>query len=194
MTFTFSGVNYKVNAMCLRPHDVVCLSQPTILPGNTGVGQAGGVGMRMEMTLMPDTVSFKDLRIMERATEDGVATEYFNREYFRPWWNHGKVQGAGILTKIGDWNIFYDRAIMEDECPQLQSGGWTTGSIIWTIPIAWRERQGFSTLNGLLDFTTKEQKFTIDAMGTVGVEKFNCSVERDIQGHTNVSITMPPGR
>ena len=194
MTFGFKGARYTVNTMCLRPSDIVSLSSPTILSGNASVGEAGGVGMRMEMTLLPDSVSFKDIRIMERVTDDGVPSGYFSAEYFRPWWNHGMVQGAGELVSIGIGNIFADTAIMEDCCQQLTSGGWVGGSIIWTIPTAWREIQGFSVPNGLIDFTTKEQIFTINAAGTVHVEKFNCSVGRDIQGHTNATVNLPEGR
>ena len=47
---------------------------------------------------------------------------------------------------------------------------------------------------GWLDFTTATQTFAIDAAGTVRVEKFNCSVERDIQGHTNATVNLPEGR
>ena len=183
-----------MNTMCLRPSDVVSLSSPTILSGNASVGEAGGIGMRMEMTLLPDSVSFKDIRIMERVTGDGVPNGYFSLEYFRPWWNHGMVQGAGVLVSVGIGNVFGDSAIMEDCCPQLTSGGWIAGSIIWTIPTAWREIRGFSVSNGLIDFTTKEQIFTINAAGTVHVDKFNCGVGRDIQGHTNATVNLPEGR
>ena len=45
---------------------------------------------------------------MERVTGDGVPSGYFSAEYFRPWWNHGMVQGAGELVSIGIGNIFAD--------------------------------------------------------------------------------------
>jgi len=194
MTFTFRGASYTVNTMCIRPRDMVCLSSPMILSGNASVGEAGGVGMRMKLTLMPDSVSFNGLRVIERVDEDGVATGYFNQEYFRPWWGHGMVQGSGKLVNVGVENHYYDEAEMKDICPQLTSGGWVAGSIIWSIPTAWREIRGFSVSNGLIDFTTKEQVFTINAAGTVHVEKFNCSVGRDIQGHTNATVNLPEGR
>ena len=195
MTVTFNGSRYTVHTMCLRPNDIVSLSVPTILPGNVGVGNAGGVGMEMELTLMPDSVCFADLRAMERVTNDvGVPSGYFSLEYFRPWWSHGKVQGAGTPLQILQGNLFTDIAAMDDPCPQLTSGGWAVGSIVWTIPTAWREPRDFSYSKGWLDFTTKTQVFAIDAAGTVRVEKFNCSVERDIQGHTNTSVNLPEGR
>ena len=194
VTFTLKGTSYTVHSMCLRPRDIISLSTPEILLGNAGLGEAGGIGMRMRLTLMPDTVSFIGLRTMENITEDGVASGYFGLEYFRPWWNHGMVHGAGESVEVGVDNHYYDQAEMEDACPQLLTGGWATGSITWTIPTVWRERQDFSVTNGWTAFTTKAQIFTINSAGTVQIEKFNCSVERDIQGHTNATVNLPIGR
>ena len=194
VTFTLKGTSYTVHTMCLRPRDIISLSTPEILLGNAGLGEAGGIGMRMRLTLMPDTVSFIGLRTMENITEDGVASGYFGSEYFRPWWNHGMVHGAGESVEVGVDNHYYDQAEMEDVCPQLLTGGWATGSITWTIPTVWRERQDFSVTNGWTAFTTKAQIFTINSAGTVQIEKFNCSVERDVQGHTNATVNLPLGR
>ena len=195
MTVTFNGVHYTVHTMCLRPHDILGLSMPTILSGNAGLGEAGGVGMEMGLTLMPDSVNFEKLRIKERVTNDvGVPSGYFSLEYFRPWWSHEKVQGAGTPMSILPGNLLIDTAAMDDPCPQLASGGWAAGTIIWTIPTAWREPSDFSYSKGWLDFTTATQTFAIDAAGTVRIEKFNCSVERDIQGHTNATVNLPEGR
>lgn len=195
MTVTFNDVHYTVHTMCLRPHDILGLSMPTILTGNAGLGEAGGVGMEMGLTLMPDSVNFEKLRIKERVTNDvGVPSGYFSLDYFRPWWSHEKVHGAGTPMSILPGNLLIDTAAMDDPCPQLASGGWSAGSIVWTIPTAWREPRDFSYSKGWLDFTTATQTFAIDAAGTVRVEKFNCSVERDVQGHTSTSVNLPEGR
>ena len=61
------------------------------------------------------------------------------------------------------------------------------GTITWPITSAWREPSDFSEKKGWVDFVVKEQKATIDAAGTVGEEKFGWRVERDVQGHTNVT-------
>ena len=195
MTVTFNGSRYTVHTMCLRPHDIVSLAMPTILSGNAVVGEAGGVGMEIGLTLMPDSVNFEGIRVKERVTNDvGVPSGYFSMEYFRPWWSHEKVQGAGTPMSILSGNLLIDIAAMDDPCPQLASGGWSAGSIIWTIPTSWREPWDFSYSKGWLYFTTKTQIFAIDAAGTVRVEKFNCSVERDVQGHTNAVVNLPEGR
>ena len=82
---------------------------------------------------------------------------------------------------------------MQDECPQYQTGDWGAGTISWPIPTAWREPSDFSESKGWLDFVTKEEKFTINATGTVSVEKFGWRVERDVLGHTNVNKHVQGG-
>ena len=186
MTFTYRNVSYTVHAMCLRPQDIVCRDQPGMLLYGLSPGHAGGIGMHMELTLLPDTVRFEGIRVMERVTI-GTPTGYFAQEYFTPWWNHGTEQGALTPQTVDPCNNFGDAPRMEDECPQCQTGGWSVGTIVWPITSAWREPSDFSEKKGWLDFVVKEQKATIDAAGTVGEEKFGWRVERDVQGHTNVT-------
>ena len=172
--------------MCLRPHDIVCREQPEILLYGLSPEHAGGIGMHMELTLLPDTVRFEGIRVMERVAI-GTPTGYFAQEYFRPWWNHGTEQGALTPQTVDPCNNFGDAPRIVDECPQYQNGGWSIGTITWPITTAWREPSGFSETKGWIDFVAKEQKATIDAAGTVSEEKFGWRVERDVQGHTNVA-------
>ncbi len=186
MTFTYRNTSYTIHTMCLRPHDIVCRDQPEILLYGLQQGQAGGIGMQLVLTLLPDTVRFEGIRVMERVAI-GTPTGYFAQEYFTPWWNHGTEQGALTPQTVDQWNNFGDVPRMEDECPQYQTGGWSVGTITWPITSAWREPSDFSETKGWLDFIVKEQKATIDAAGTVGEEKFGWRVGRDVQGHTNVT-------
>ncbi len=192
ITFTYGSVSYVVHVMCLRPHDIVCRKKPEILLYGLSQGHAGGIGMLMELTLMPDTVWFEGVRVMERVA-NGVPTGYFLLDYFRPWWIHGTEQGAQNPSVVGTGNNFGDTAATEDECPEYTTGGWSVGTITWPIPVAWRERSDFPRTKGWLDFVVKEQKVTIDAVGTVGEEKFGWRVERDVQGHTNVNLQAQGG-
>ena len=148
--------------------------------------------MLMELTLLPDTVRFEGIRVMERVA-NGFPTGYFSQEYFRPWWSHGTEQGALNPLAVDAGNNFGDTAATEDECPEYTTGGWSVGTITWPIPVAWRERPDFPRTKGWLDFVVKEQKATIDAAGTVGEEKFGWRVERDVQGHTNVTLQAQGG-
>ena len=124
---------------------------------------------------------------MEQVTEDGEADGYFSDSRFASWRSHGKVQGAGRLMDVNQENAIGDDAEMQEECPKLATGAWSSGSITWTIPCVWREPAGFAVSKGLVPYATKEQRFLIDPQGTVTVEKFNCSATRDIQGNTSTS-------
>ena len=62
------------------------------------------------------------------------------------------------------------------------AGGWSVGDISWTIPVVWREPSDFSVSRGYQNLSTERQMFTIDAEGTVGVEKFNRRVARPVGG------------
>lgn len=146
--------------------------------------------MQMNLTLLPETVSFNGIRVMERITEDGVPLGYFSQECFSSWWNHQHVQGAGQLVPIGSGNHVTDVAELADVCPELPDGYWSSGSITWTIPCAWKEPSGFSISTRLQDYTTKQQRFLIDEMGTVQVEKFGCRALRTTMGYTAVFMNQ----
>ena len=60
--------------------------------------------------------------------------------------------------------------------------GGPVGDISWTIPVVWREPSDFSVSRGYQNLSTERQMFTIDAEGTVGVEKLNRRVARPVGG------------
>lgn len=185
--FRFSGVTFTVSTYCVEPHDVVCLRRPTrLLYSAVRPGMAGGIGMRLPLTVLPNTVSFHGIRFKESATEGGVATGYFHNEDFSSWWNHDASQGAEIVTTARLGNTFEDRAEFRDVCPELNTGGWSHGSIGWTIPCRWREKTGFFMSTGWRDFTVKQQTFTIDPNGTVSVEKFGWRAVRAPWGYSSI--------
>ena len=135
------------------------------------------------MTLLPANVSFAGLRLKEVATADGVATGYFAHPDFSGWRSHTYVQGANRVISVGVENSFFDAAAIEGSCPPLsEAGGWSVGDITWTIPVVWREPFDFSVSRGYQDLSTERQVFTIDAAGTVGIEKFNRRVARPAGG------------
>ena len=135
------------------------------------------------MTLLPANVSFAGIRLKEVATDDGVATGYFAHPDFSGWRSHTYVQGANRVISVGVENSFFDTAAIEGSCPPLsEAGGWSVGEITWTIPGVWREPFDFSVSRGYQNLSTERQVFTIDAAGTVGVEKFNRRVARPVGG------------
>ena len=183
LTFTYASVIYPVQTQCVVPTAIVCTNPPELLTYNTPIGHAGGVGMRLCLTLSPSNVSFIGLRLKEVATSDGVATGYFAHPDFSGWRSHTHVQGANRVISVGVENNFFDTAAIEGSCPPLsEAGGWSVGDISWTIPVVWREPSDFSVSRGYQNLSTERQMFTIDAEGTVGVEKFNRRVARPVGG------------
>ena len=183
LTFTYDSVSYSVQTRSVAPMGIVCTNPPELLTYNTPIGHAGGVGMRLNLALLPANVSFAGIRLKEVATDDGVATGYFAHPDFSGWRSHTYVQGANRVISVGVENSFFDTAAIEGSCPPLsEAGGWSVGDITWTIPVVWREPFDFSVSRGYQDLSTERQVFTIDAAGTVGIEKFNRRVARPAGG------------
>ena len=190
MTFSYGDASYTVHTTCHAPTDIVCRQKPALISGGVPSGTAGGVGMRMDLTVLPDSVSFSGIRVMERISNDGVATGYFLQDRFSSWRNHNSVHGAGRLISVGAENNLGDEAVMSGSCPEDELfGGWAGGGdITWTIPCAWREGSGLSFTAPLTNYTTKEQIFTIDSAGTVEVRKFNCRAVRTAFGYAETFL------
>ena len=182
LTFSYGSISFPIQTECVAPSSIVSsgILTPTSYP--VPAGQAGGVGMSLNLTLCPSNVSFRGIRILEQAA-DGVPTGYFANPYFSSWWNHTGVQGANTVVAMGVRNQFVDNAAMVDGCPPLtKPPTWSIGDITWPIPIQWREPSSFAVSRGFQSLLQEQQKFTIDSSGTVGVEKFNRRVERPVGG------------
>ncbi|MGN0846666.1 MAG: hypothetical protein ACI4RA_04695, partial [Kiritimatiellia bacterium] len=178
LTFSYKGVSFPVQTRCIAPSSIVCSRTPTVLAYSVPAGHAGGVGMDMELTLCPSNVSFRNIRMKELATTDGVVSGYFRQNSFSNWWNHTEAQGANKVFPVGRYNDFFDTVAIGD-CPPLpETGGWSEGSITWRIPTVWREPSTFSISRGFQLFTVETQRSTIDSAGTVGVEKYKRRVVR----------------
>ncbi len=163
-----------------RPFDVNLSLLPRL---NWRLLPDGGVGMELVLVLCPTNVSLAGIRVKELATDDGVATGYFCHPDFADWCSHTRVQGANRAITVGVANNFFDTAAMEGSCPPLAgTDGWSVGDITWTIPTVWREPTSFFMTRGYRNLSTERQVFTIDAAGTVGVEKFRRKVVRPFGG------------
>ena len=84
------------------------------------------------------------------------------------------ANGAGNWFEVCANNFFTtDMPVMFSECPPP----WTDGEIVWQIPVEW----AFSSTNAAgtgITFYNGNQKFKIDADGTVSIEKFGYIISR----------------
>jgi len=148
-------------------------------------GHAGGVGMWMPLYVMPTSVSFVNIAMVEEATDLGSVVGYFTNPIFNGSYSHSAANGAGVWHNISNENYFFDdHPAMIGECPSP----WSSGSITWALPIAWGERNSYRVVDKVSNVPQQNQQiFTIDSQGEVKVEKFGYWVKRAVSGLITVS-------
>ncbi len=185
-TLMYQNIRFPVITCCLEPNMIIPAGTPQVLNYGGVRNVAGCIGMNVGLVMCPHSVSFRHLRVRERNV-NGNASGYFDRPYFYSWWNHSTTQGAERVVEVGPANDFNDIASMIDECPPLTHGGWNDGNIVWNIPSEWLQPSDFYLQTPYHEFCVNRQKFTIDASGTVKVNKFNWTVERNVYGNCHVT-------
>ena len=181
LTVTLDGCSYAPTTRLVEPSAVVC-PNAVALDFGLPAGHAGGVGLRLDLYVSPDNVSFSGLALQEipaNGTHDG----YFNSLVFTNIWNHTKGRKAGQWKAISPDNFYMtDDACLGDEMPRLCSDGtidgsdartWSDGRIVWPIPMGWQSRDACDTDLPELKRMGRSyaQVFKIDSDGTTSVEK-----------------------
>jgi len=157
------------------------------LPSNLAPGVPGGAGMSLDVYILPDEVSFMELRFREAPSNDSDIDGYFTNTVFANVWYHHVSRGAGIWHLIGLENYFFeDKATMLDALVIPCFGG----HIYWTIPIDWKRNSGPNGISHRL--STIQQKFEMNSSGTLRVSKFGFWVERALDGSKNRSQGVLP--
>ena len=174
------GVTYTPCLTVIEPTGILCVS---------GFNRCrdGFIAMELEPYLTPLDVCFSGIRVMEVPTTDNVPTGYFANPLFEPIWNHTKARGAGDWHRPGFDNYFFrDVPSFGDACPPPLS----RGVIDWRIPLAW----GTDTAKEPCDAvgtigTTYHQVFTLEASGSLRIDKFTQWIECSAEGF----VTHSPG-
>ena len=174
------GVVYTPCLTVIEPTGILCAS---------GFNRCrdGFIAMELEPYLTPLDVCFSGIRVMEVPTTDNVPTGYFANPLFEPIWNHTKARGAGDWHRPGFDNYFFrDVPSFGDACPPPLS----RGVIDWRIPLAW----GTDTAKEPCDAvgtigTTYHQVFTLEASGSLRIDKFTQWIECSAEGF----VTHSPG-
>ena len=161
------------------------------------VGEAGGIGMKFDLSIAPFDVSFGWISVEEVPSLLGEHDGYFNHPSFEADWSHTRAAGAGKWTKVQP-NNFYgtDYAAISNSLPRMTSSGvltndvqfgWQYGTIVWQVPIGWGEENssGYDEEVGLFP-TTETQQMVIFPDGKCGVRKFRHMVTREIDGTVNL--------
>lgn len=127
---------------------------------------AQGAGMELTITVLPTTVSFQALEVMEDTCTASALSGYFTT-HTPP--DHDAAAGAGNWSSIGPKNDFSDTADSSD-----QPSPWSQGSYTWAIPARWRKKG--DQASGTLFSATNNQVVTITgADGTTKVTKLGAT-------------------
>lgn len=141
-----------------------------------------GAGITNIIWMGPTNVSFNRVWFEEVGEVATNATGYFANTNTWPAdrLDHGQ-HGANNWFQLQAGNIFGDIANSGICDPP-----WTNGNFTWPIPVAWQVGSASSSMTNYM--AGWNQNFTIDASGTVTVQKFGISVTRT----TNSVITTTP--
>lgn len=141
-----------------------------------------GAGLRIDLKLLPDYVSFEGLRTMEGYADVSDLQGYFQNVVMTNT-SHGSANGAWrVNTVLEGNNAGIDRAggaYRAEELPQP----WGNGSYSFAIPFYWWV-DGSSQTN---QFATNVQTFRLFANGDAEVSKFGWTAHRGTNGVQTVT-------
>jgi hypothetical protein len=154
--------SYKLNFAVVQPSGYQIQSIET--NSYADVGCSGGFEMHFYGCILPGTVSFEHLEVIEIPCAATDATGYYSQISKTNLWNHG-AHGAGKWIQVAENNGFSDETIMEINDPPWLGGG----SFTWPIPNAWRVKDSYAETNF---FCMTNQRFVLDSDGTARMSKF----------------------
>jgi hypothetical protein len=187
--YSFGGSRYDFNLTVVEPSAIVGVPQFAYDFGIV-TNHAGGAGMRLQLHVLPDTVSFEGIAMEEVPSMEGTHQGYFSNVVFQSVWYHTTGMGAGKWNRVRPGNICSnDKACMGEELPRvlqngdvtfdLSEGVWMDGTLVWNITWGWSERESCEGDPPVKEMTTPyNQTFTFAADGTLSISKFQHAVSR----------------
>ena len=137
LTASVGSVSYCPKIEVKEPEGLACTAVG-YLPANP----LTGIGMALEVCVLPHTVSFEGLLLQEVAApanatspEWGVHSGFFADLAYQTRWYHHATWGAGQWIEVAQGNLFgrYDESRM-----MRWPRPWSNGNMTWAIPIAWK--------------------------------------------------------
>ena len=187
--YSCDGSRYDFDLTIVEPSAIVGVPQ---FAYNFGVAtnHAGGAGMRLQLHVLPDTVSFEGIAMEEVPSMEGTHQGYFSNVFFQSVWCHTTGMGAGKWVNVKSDNLYgKDDVCMGEELPRelingemtynLLEGSWSRGLLVWNTIWGWSERN-----SSIGDPPAKEmtnpcnQTFTFAIDGTLAISKFQHAVSR----------------
>ena len=158
-----------------------------VLNRATQASEAGSFELFFQLELLPKTVSFAKIEVMEQGMTATNAVGYFREDAHTNLLSHSHIQGAWQWTEIGLKNndAQSDRVGVMELPPPWGAGGFMT----WPIPNVYREK-GATWVSE--PFCNTDQSVTLEPDGTVWLEKFNqiesCTTNRQFNGWIRTNL------
>ncbi len=170
LDFMVSGTSFSTPLSTFVPKKCIVRGVSEFVGYYIASNQAGAVSMKLDLALTPANVSFSEIETQEVPSMDSIHSGYFDNALWQPYWFHSSKAGAGEWIPGG----FHpnDDVAFELSCPQP----WSSGVLIWYIPLAWRP-QGDATATGTV-FDNITQEFSITSDGVFVLKKFNHAIRR----------------
>ena len=188
-----AGVSYTPSIRVVEPSGARALNPGAVTYGLSSLS-AGGIGLQLDVQILPLDVSFQEIWVEEVPSTMGVQTGYFKHPYFDGDRCHSRENGAGVWFSVLDENIIdaRDTAAYTQPYPRMTPGGqlseslsvgWIAGENVWSIPLGWNVPQTPDGAEPWKCFAADEtQTFTIDEFGTAGVRKLRHEAVREMLG------------
>ena len=180
IVMNIAGETYTPSLMVVEPTGIDC-------PRGWDRCTSECVAMELEPLVTPHDVSFQGIAMMEVPTTTVGPSGYFTNENFTSVWYHTSFRGAGVWHNIQDENYFFpDKPAFAETCLQP----FFDGTIDWEIVLGWNERDSPTNIPPVKTIPMHyHQVFTIDAQGSIRIDKFG----QWIKQFTDGSVTNSPG-
>lgn len=192
LTISGGSATYTPSISVVEPRGIECRNVKAERYG-VPVNHAGGIGMIMDLHILPLDVSFTGIAVEEVPSLEGTHTGYFANPRFSGIWSHTVENGAGNWIDVQEENLFgEDRPAITGELSRVTadgvfvsdvSYGWQDGELVWPIPYGWNERGTRQGSDEYKRFGTDTRHWTIIFRnGRSGIRKLQNQVYRDIDG------------
>ena len=186
-----SDVEYEPSMRVVAPSGIEIRNARPATKG-FGPGHAGGIGMIMDIYILPLSVSFSEIAVEEVPCDIGVSTGYFSFPAMSGAASHTIPNGAGTWINVREGNYMgEDRPGIHGELlPMTSNGiltndvsvGWIEGTLYWPTPFGWNIKGTTGSQPEYGQFATWAAHETwIHSDGSCGIRKFqNYEASRDI--------------
>ena len=204
--YSFGGMRYDFALMVVEPSMMIAVPQ-FAYDFCVATNHAGGSGMRLQLHVLPDTVSFEGIALEEVPSMEGTHQGYFSNVFFQAVWYHTIGMGAGKWKNVKPGNFWgKDDVCMGEELPReltngvmtydLSEGSWSSGLLVWSIKWGWAEINRSDGDPPAKEMTAPcNQTFAFAGNGTLSISKFQHAVSR---GTNNVvrldGVVQDPGQ